>query len=124
VCERLLEHSSHHSVGEYRGRELEAGVTTIEYVTATVLHHTRIEVQDAPGTRLTAHRSSIVHFAGVDGDEAPRSSLDLPLAAPRRVTSAIDEADAVLIVRVARKGTSRGCAHRVDADDWKRMILD
>ena len=66
----------------------------------------RIEIKHAPAPDAAAGRNAIVHLAWVNGDDVACRRLNRPDAAPRRLRSRKQDADAVLIVAMAGKGAA------------------
>src|SRR5688572_8705110 len=65
---------------------------------------------------------AIVHFAGIHADETAGAGFDLAAAAPGRMAAVVDEADAVLVVGVAREGSRGGRAHGLQAGERQHAV--
>ncbi len=60
-------------------------------------------------------------LTGIDGDHVARFRLDGSAAAQRRLRARMDQADAELLVRMARETVVRRRFHHVDAGDAARQ---
>jgi hypothetical protein len=66
-------------------------------------------------------RVPIMHFAWIDADDIPRARFNLSPVAPRFVRPRVDDANAVLIVSVAREGSRGRGDHGVYSGQRKLM---
>jgi hypothetical protein len=98
-----IEQASHWFVGEHWCGEREARVSPIEDIGEYISDNTRITIQDPPRPRSPSNRRPVMHFSGIHTDDVSRPGFNLPSAAPRRVTSSVDDSDSILIVRMARE---------------------
>src|SRR5208337_2055606 len=83
----------------------------------------RIEIEHAPAADAAGHGNAVVHLAGIDGDDAARERFHRPDAAPGPLGTGKHNADAILIVAVAREGPARLEFYRVDARNLGPVLL-
>jgi hypothetical protein len=81
-----------------------------------------IDVQHAPLASLPADRVAIVHFTGIDADDAAGTGFNRLPVAQRAMAAEVDDADAVLIVSMARKRPRRSGHHDLHPGNRRRAV--
>src|SRR5687767_9786273 len=94
---RNVEQPKQGNVPENGRVECERCAPASEDIGTSVIHDGGFEVEDAPGARLMADPSPVVHLSRIHAYEVARPRLDLSPPAPRGVSARIHDAHAVLI---------------------------
>lgn len=71
------------------------------------LDHLRVEIEHPPGAAKIADRNAVMDFARIHGNGIARSRLHRSAPARRFLGAGENDADAILVMRVARKDMTR-----------------